>query len=67
MTAVLDGDFVESAVPDLSRVSLAELTSLDLTQDHAVIRQAIGHPERDRQEQMSYQRELARQREEQEN
>lgn len=51
MTAVLDGDFVESAVPDLSRFSLAEVASLDLTPDLAVIDEAVGHPERDRQEQ----------------
>lgn len=53
MTAVRNGGYVESPLPDLSEVSLAELPLVALAPDVAVLDQVIGHPERDRQEQMS--------------
>lgn len=53
MTAVLDEDYVESVVPDLSRYTLAEAAALDVAQDHAVIEQTTPHPELDRQEQQN--------------
>lgn len=56
MTAVRDGGYVESALPDLGEVSLAELPHVAVAHV-AVLDQMIGHPERDRQEQENHHKE----------